>query len=70
MKIEISKDEARTVLWALSVVRAKECKRLLKKGISPSEHRTVKNLDNASRIINSAVIDADWEEVSINLQQS
>ena len=59
MKIEISKDEARTVLWALSIVHAQECKRLSKKGIKPSEHRTTKNLSSASRIINSALIDAE-----------
>lgn len=61
MKIEISKDEARTVLWALSIVHAQEYKRLSKKGIKPYEHRTIKNLNSASRIINSVLIDAEQE---------
>lgn len=59
MKIDITKDEARTVLWALSIVHAQECRRLSKKGINPDEHRTTKNLSSAFRIINAALIDAE-----------
>lgn len=59
MKIEISNDEARTVLWALSIVHAQELKRLSKKGIKPSEHRTIKNLRHASRVINSELIETE-----------
>lgn len=58
MKIELSKDEARTVIWALSIVHAQESKRLLKKGIKPTDHRTTKNLSNASRLINATLIDS------------
>lgn len=57
MKIEISKDEARTILWALQIVHAQETKRLLQKGVKPSEHRTTKNISAASAKINAALLD-------------
>lgn len=56
MKIEVTKDEARTILWALQIVHAQETKRLLKKGINPDEHRTTQNLSAASAKINSALV--------------
>lgn len=59
LKFEVTADEARTLLWALSVMHAKECRRLSKKGIKPSEHRTTKNLSAVSRIVNSALVDAE-----------
>ena len=53
MTISLTKDEARTLLWALQIVHAQETKRLLKKGIAPSDHRTIKNLNSLSRTTNA-----------------
>lgn len=58
MKIELSKDEARKILWALQIVHAQETKRILKKGENPREHRTTQNLSAASEKINSELVRA------------
>lgn len=56
MTIEISKNEARAVLWALQIVHAQEAKRLSKKGVNPREYTTTQNLSSASAKINSALV--------------
>ena len=60
MTINITKDEARTLIWALQIVNAQETKRLLKKGIPPNEHRTIKNLCSDSRHANAVLLESEY----------
>lgn len=60
MTIDITKEEARTLIWALQIVNAQETKRLLKKGIVPNEHRTIRNLCSVSRNINTVLLESEY----------
>lgn len=60
MTVNITKDEARTLIWALQIVNAQETKRLLKKGIKPNEHRTIKNLCSVSRNVNAVLVKSEY----------
>ena len=53
MNINLTKEEARTLLWALQIVNAQETKRLLKKGVDPDDQMIVKNLGSISRNVNA-----------------
>lgn len=56
MNINLTKEEARTLLWALQIVNAQETKRLLKKGVCPSDQRIVRNLGSISRNVNAELV--------------
>ena len=56
MNINLAKEEARTLLWALQIVNAQETKRLLKKGVDPNDQMIIKNLGNISRNVNAELV--------------
>ena len=56
MNINLTKEEARTLLWALQIVNAQETKRLLKKGVDPDDQMIVKNLGSISRNVNAELV--------------
>lgn len=56
MNINLTKEEARTLLWALQIVNAQETKRLLKKGVNPDDQMIIKNLGSISRNVNAELV--------------
>lgn len=56
MNVNLTKEEARTLLWALQIVNAQEIKRLLKKGVCPNDQMIVKNLCSISRNVNAELV--------------
>lgn len=56
MNINLTKEEARTLLWALQIVNAQETKRLLKKGVDPEDQRIIKNLGSISQNVNAELV--------------
>lgn len=56
MNINLTKEEARTLLWALQIVNAQETKRLLKKGVDLDDQMIVKNLGSISRNVNAELV--------------